>query len=183
MLKYKLKRRDFIWKASQLALGLSIIGREVKLLSSSATEVIDKSVAATISSALNPEQINIIRSLTSIMIPTDENPGAKEAGIAEYIVQILQFQGTEAIQKTQQVLGFIDLRAMKLFGKPYNQLSETKQKQIVNWLATDRQLSPFWTQLRTMTVLRFYSLPIGYKPVGLPGPTIDQGGILNVSCS
>lgn len=183
MPKYELNRRDFIWKTSQLALGLLVIGRELKLVSSSAAELIDKNVAETISSSLNPAQIDIIRSITSIMIPTDENPGAKEAGIAEYIAQVLQFQGTEAIQKTQQVLGLIDLRAMKLFGKPYNQLSETNQRQIVDWLAVDRQLAPFWTQLRTLTVLRFYSLPIGYKPLGLPGPSIDQADIPNVSCS
>ncbi|NEO47695.1 MAG: gluconate 2-dehydrogenase subunit 3 family protein [Moorea sp. SIO4A3] len=182
MPNYKLKRRDFIWKTSQLALSLLVIGRELKLVSSSAAEVIDKRVAVTTASALNRDQIDIIRSITSIMIPTDENPGAKEAGIAEYIAQVLQFQGTEAIQKTQHVLGFIDLRSMNLFGKPYNRLSEKKQKQIVDWLASDRKLAPFWTQLRTLTVLRFYSLPMGYQPLGLPGPSIDRGGIRNVSC-
>ncbi len=183
MSKYKFKRREFIWKASQLALSLSIIGREFKLVSSSATEVVEKATVTNVSSSLNAEQIDIIRSITSIMIPTDENPGAKEAKIAEYIAQYLKLQGPEAIKRTQQVLGFIELRAMKLFGKSYNQLSETKQKQIVDWLATDKQLAPFWTQLRTLSVLRFYSLPMGYKPVGLPGPTIDRGGIPNVNCS
>lgn len=183
MPKYKLKRRDFLWKSTQLALGLSIIGRGVNLGTSSAAEVTDKVSAANISSGLNSDQIDIIRSITSIMIPTDENPGAKEAGIAEYIAQILQFKGAEAMEQTKQVLGLINLRSMKLFGRPYNQLSEMNQKRIVDWLASDRRLAPFWTELRTLTVLRFYSLPVGYKPVGLPGPTIDRGGIPHGSCS
>lgn len=183
MSKYKLKRRDFIWKASQLALSLSIIGREFKLVSSSAAEVINKRTVTNTSSSLNADQIDIIRSITSIIIPTDDNPGAKEGKIGEYIAQFLQFQRPEVIKRTQQALGLIEMRSMKLFSKSYNQLSQTKQKQIVDWLATDKQLAPFWIQLRTLSVLRFYSLPMGYKPVGLPGPTIDRGGILNVSCS
>lgn len=185
MSKYKLKRRDFFGKVLQLVLGMLVIDRGFYLGTSSTAEILDKTDSATIDSALSSGQIDIIRSITGIIIPKDKNPGAKEAGIAEYIAQTLQFQRSEAIQQTKQVLDLIDLRAKKLFGKPYNQLSDANKNLMVDWLSSDRQMTPFWTKLRTMTVLRFYSLPLGYEPLGLPGPTIDQGGIpiSRLSCS
>lgn len=180
--KKRLKRREFLWGLSQSTLAVLIFGRASHLVVASESESVLAQVSADTSNSFTQDEFNIIDSIINIILPTDNNPGARETGITEYMVQLFQNRGSEAVSTTKAALGQIDEQALKLFSVNYNTLNSNQQEQIVALVASEPNFRPFWRQLRNPAVLRFYSLPEGYQPVGQPGPNIDRGGFPALGC-
>lgn len=180
MLNKGINRRDFFLKSSQYILAFSILVRGVERGGASAEEVLYKSKHK--GNAFTDDEFKIIKSIASIIIPTDINPGANETGVAEYLLQVFQQQGTQTVQAIKSVLEIINTQAKQLFFAPYNGLNQQQKEKLVGIIATTPQFAQFWRQIRTLTVLRFYSLPEGYKPAGLPGPNVDRGGFPFLGC-
>lgn len=176
----EINRRIFFLKVSQYLLAFCVLGRGVERGFASAEERLYKSMAQ--NNAFTDDEFKIIKSIASIIIPTDGNPGANETGIAEYLLEVFQQQGTKTVEAIKAFLGIVNTQANQLFSAPYNRLSEPQKEKLVGIIATTPQFAPIWRQIRALTVLRFYSLPEGYKPPGLPGPNVDRGGFPSVGC-
>jgi hypothetical protein len=176
----KINRRDFFLKLSQYLLTFFVIGRGVERGLASAQVRVYQST--TKDNTFTDDEFKIIKSIASIIIPTDGNPGANEAGIAEYLVEVFQQQGTKTIEAIKAFLGIVNTQANQLFSASYNGLSQPQKEKLVGIIATTPQFAPIWRQIRALTVLRFYTLPEGYKPPGLPGPNVDRGGFPSVRC-
>lgn len=175
-----INRREFFLKLSQYFLTVSVLGRGIERgLASAQTASNPIPISGT---AFTNDEFNIIKSITSIIIPTDENPGANETGIAAYVLQVFQQRGTETVTSIQGALATINAQAQQFFSATYNDLTQQQKEQLVAIIAKAPEYAPFWVPLRTLTVLRFYSLPEGYKPAGLPGPNVDRGGFPLLGC-
>lgn len=175
-----MNRRDFFFKLTQYFLTVSVLGRGIEQGLASAQTTF--TLSQTNSTAFTGDEFKIIKSITSIIIPTDENPGANETGIAEYLLQVFQQQGTETVTAIKGALATINAQAQQFFAAAYNDLTQQQQAQLVEIIAKTPDYAPFWQPVRTLTVLRFYSLPEGYKPAGLPGPNVDRGGFPFLGC-
>lgn len=176
----EINRRNFFLKVSQYLLAFCVLGRGVERGFASAEERLYKSMIQ--DNAFTDDEFKIIKSIASIIIPTDENPGANETGIAEYLLEVFQQQGPQTVEAAKAFLGIVNTQANQLFSAPYNGLNQAQKEKLVGIIATTPQFAPIWRQIRTLTVLRFYTLPEGYKPPGLPGPNVDRGGFPSVRC-
>jgi hypothetical protein len=180
MFNRKNSRRDFFTQTGQWLLAISVMGRGIQLGGASARELIAQN--STTPTSFTRDEFEIIKSIASVIIPTDQTPGANEAGIAEYLAQFFQQQGTATVTAIKTVLNVINQQAQQLFGVAYNSLNLQQKQQLVQIIATNPVFAQFWGQFRGLTVLRFYSLPQGYLPAGLPGPNVDKGGFPFLGC-
>lgn len=180
MANKEINRRNFFLKVSQYLLAFCVLGRGVERGFASAEERLYKSMVQ--DNAFTDDEFKIIKSIASIIIPTDENSGANETGIAEYLLEVFQQQGPQTVEAVKAFLGIVNTQANQLFAAPYNGLNQAQKEKLVGIIATTPQFAPIWRQIRTLTVLRFYTLPEGYKPPGLPGPNVDRGGFPSARC-
>lgn len=74
-------------------------------------------------------------------------------------------------------LELADQFALLAFGAAIAQLSDELFVELVANIAEAPEWTEFWVGLRTLVCLDFFALPAGYLPLGMPGPTIDVGGI------
>lgn len=170
---YKLGRRRFLGALSALLFSRPWV-RGLAILLAPAT------AAATVaSSSFNDKEIQTLQALVGDIVPADATPGAGEAGVTDYLVQLLSQYPAEVQEQFQLGLGAIDQIALQGYGRPYHALTEVERHGLIRILSTDQYLAPFWHSVRALTVLRFYSLPIGYMPLGLPGPNIEEARFRN----
>ncbi|MEH2361776.1 gluconate 2-dehydrogenase subunit 3 family protein [Nostoc sp.] len=180
MFKQGMNRREFFLKLSQYFLTFSVLGRGIEQGLASARPTFTPRPNNSI--AFTKDEFKIIKSITSIIIPTDENPGANETRIAEYVLEAFQERGTETVTAIKGALATINAQSQQFFAATYNNLTQQQQEKLVEIIAKTPDYASFWQPLRTLTVLRFYSLPEGYKPAGLPGPNVDRGGFPFLGC-
>jgi hypothetical protein len=111
------------------------------------------------------------------MIPSDDLPGAAEAGTAEAVAAVLRaspgqqvaIAGLEALTR----LGFVKMPS------PERQEMMTLLARGTppgGWLPTDPPPATFWRAIRGLTVALFYGSEYGRQVTGFPGPSVDKGG-------
>lgn len=130
-------------------------------------------------SPFNDEETQTLRMMTSDIIPTDDTPGASEAQIADFIAFVMSQYPAELQYQFRMGLGAVNQVATQIHGRPYPELGENQRHDVIRFLSTDPYLAPFWRTVRTLTVLRFYDLPVGYEPLGLPGPNVATARFRN----
>lgn len=131
---------------------------------------------------LSPAQNEIVVAMTDVMIPATDTPGAKAAKVNEFIDLILTEWATEEEKKIfLEGLAEADRKANALFGHGFAAASRKEQAAIVEEfdeeLATSRNealpeqvrsweltlLLPFFAQMRRLTLVGYYTSPIGQK--------------------
>jgi gluconate 2-dehydrogenase gamma chain len=121
------------------------------------------------------EEYETVAKLSELIIPTDNTPGAREAGVSEFIDFIvasdpnLQFRFRAGIK-------WIEAHARYLFGRTFRDLSAEEQTEMLNHLAyKDRQREgeedgrEFFRLIREYTVIGFYTSRIGMEEIKYPG--------------
>ncbi|HLG72890.1 MAG TPA: gluconate 2-dehydrogenase subunit 3 family protein [Chloroflexota bacterium] len=111
------------------------------------------------------------------MIPSDDLPGAREAGTAEAAANVLRtapgqeqtIRGLEALHR----LGFADMPPAQRL-QTMEQLA--KGAPPPGWTAADPPAGKFWQALRALTVSLFYGSDTSRQVTGFPGPSLDSGG-------
>lgn len=144
-----------------------------------------------------PDEFRTVEILTEMIIPTGDQPGAKEAKVANYI-DFVVYAASEfepSLQK-QWVDGLAELNreSNRKHGKPFARLSESERKVLLTAMSLPERDPhakhpefPFYRTLKEMTVEAFYSSKVGlidvlgYKGLtfltsfpgctGLPGKT------------
>ena len=119
-----------------------------------------------------------LEAICAQLIPADQEPGAKEAGVVHYIDLQLSRPFRRHRKAYQQGLAAIDTAARVQFGKPFADLSGERQVAILN--ATEEKDQAFFDLLLNHTRQGFYGDPrhggnrgmVSWKMVGLPFPPI-----------
>jgi gluconate 2-dehydrogenase gamma chain len=122
-----------------------------------------------------PEEYSMVADLAEMIIPNDGKPGAREAGVSEFIDFMVSC--TPAVQTPFKYgLSWLNGHAVKLFSKPFPEISRAQQLEILEHLAYKDRHRPgeeegreFFNLLRSYTVMGFYSSKIGLENLDYPG--------------
>jgi gluconate 2-dehydrogenase gamma chain len=151
------------------------------------------------SPAYNPlffsrEQFRMVEHLAETIIPEDDTPGAKQAGVAEFIDFMVANRvpvstsrdirstedaidaGDEAQNRFVAGLAWINARSQSLFQREFMQCASEDQNSLLEELAYKEKFKPtseagraFFQMMRDYTVVGYYTTKIGLESIGYPG--------------
>ena len=115
-----------------------------------------------------------VERLTEIIIPTDATPGAKEAGVAEFI-DFMVANDPEAQYPFRMGLAWLNAHAEQKSGKRFTDLTAEQQTSLLEPLGFKEKARPgeedgrkFFALMREYTVTGFYTSEIGFKELDNP---------------
>lgn len=142
----------------------------------------------------SPDQYKMIEYLAEMIIPEDDTPGAKQAGVAEFIdfmvgnrVAVAESReirstadaieaGNETQQKFVAGLGWMNARSHSEFGHNFMDCTADQQNSLLEELAYKAKSKPatesgreFFRLMRDYTVVGYYTTKIGLESIGYPG--------------
>jgi hypothetical protein len=117
----------------------------------------------------------LIERLASIIIPTDDTPGAHEAGVAEFI-DLMASRDAELQHNFRSGLQWLNAHSQKSSGKPFLALSSDQQTALLEPLAYKSKFRrgeergrEFFDLMREYTVMGFYTSEVGLRELDFPG--------------
>ena len=127
----------------------------------------------------SPQQYEVITELTSLIIPTDETPGAREARVNEYIDLIVS-EGTGSTKKLyREGLDWLEKTCQSRYGKKFIQSSHDQQVEILTEISQIKDPAPanqlqarFFKAIKQDTIDGFYTSKIGLEELGYKGNTV-----------
>jgi len=142
----------------------------------------------------SPPQYRMVEHLAEMMIPEDESPGAKQAGVAEFIDFMVANRvpvstsrdirstddaiaaGNEAQNKFLAGLDWMNARSQSEFGRDFMDGTPEQQNSLLEELAYKAKFKPttdsgraFFQMMRDYTVVGYYTTKIGLQSIGYPG--------------
>jgi len=142
----------------------------------------------------SPDQFRLVEHICEMIIPSDDTPGAKEAGVAEFIDFMVanrvavgprdEIRSTaEAIRQgddaqVQFVAGidWMNARSKSEFGKLFLDCTGEQQTSLLEELAYKAKFKPttesgreFFQMMRDYTVVGYYTSKVGLESLGYPG--------------
>jgi hypothetical protein len=121
------------------------------------------------------DEYAIISRLSELIIPTDATPGAKEAGVSEFI-DFMVFSDPDLQYRFRYGVGWIDAHARYLFKRRFLEITPEQQSEILTHLAyKDRRRvgeedgREFFQLIREYTVIGFYTSRVGLEEINYPG--------------
>ena len=143
---------------------------------------------------LTSEQYRMVEHLTEMIIPEDDTPGAKQAGVAEFIDFMLANRvpvsggreirstsdaieaGTDAQARFVFGLDWVNARCQSEFARPFMQCTADQQHGLLEEFAYKSKFTPtteagraFFQMVRDYTVVGYYTTKIGLETLGYPG--------------
>ena len=140
------------------------------------------------------EQFRLVEHLAEMIIPEDDTPGAKQAGVAEFIDFMVANRvpvstsrdirstdeaiaaGNEAQNRFVAGLDWINARSQSLFKREFMQCAPEEQNSALEELAYKGKFKPtteagreFFQMMRAYTVVGYYTTEIGLETLGDPG--------------
>lgn len=116
----------------------------------------------------------VIARLTELIIPSDETPGAREAGVAEF-VDFMVAHDQEQQQAMHTGLAWFRAHVERTFGRPFLALTEPQQVSVLEPLAYrskhregEEAGREFFRRIRELTTMGFYTSKIGYQELDNP---------------
>ena len=142
----------------------------------------------------SPQQYRMVEHLAEMIIPADDAPGAKEAGVAEFIDFMVANRvpviakpdvrstedaiqmGTEAQNQFVSGLDWMNALSKSEFGHDFLDCSTWQQQSLLEGLAYKAKFKPrteggreFFRLMRDYTVVGYYTTKIGLESIGYPG--------------
>jgi gluconate 2-dehydrogenase gamma chain len=142
----------------------------------------------------SPPHFQMVEHLAEVIIPEDDTPGAKSAGVAEFIdfmvanrvpvtasrdvrsTQDAMEMGADAQQRFLAGLGWMNARTHGEFGHEFMECSSEQQIALLEELAYKAKFKPatesgraFFQLMRDYTVVGYYTTKIGLESLGYPG--------------
>jgi len=136
----------------------------------------------------------MVEHLTEMIIPADDTPGAKDAGVAEFIdfmvANRVPVSGSREVRSTQDAiqmgneaqtrflagLDWMNARSKSEFGHEFMDCTREQQTSLLEELAYKTKYKPttesgraFFQFLRDYTVVGYYTTKIGLESLGYPG--------------
>ena len=123
----------------------------------------------------SPEYASVER-LTDIIIPSDNTPGAREAGVAEFI-DLMASRDPEIQNSFRTGLAWLNAHSRKFHDKQFLDLSAAQQTTLLEPLAYNKKKfrggekhgREFFDLIREYTVMGFYTSETGLKQLDFPG--------------
>jgi gluconate 2-dehydrogenase gamma chain len=120
------------------------------------------------------EEYPMIERVAEIIIPSDATPGAKEAGVAEFI-DFMVANETESQYPFRLGLAWLNAHSERSMGARFVELSHEQQNSLLEPLgfkekarAGEEDGRRFFALMREYTVTGFYTSEIGYKELDNP---------------
>jgi gluconate 2-dehydrogenase gamma chain len=142
----------------------------------------------------SPQQYRMVEHLAEMIIPADDTPGAKEAGVAEFIDFMVANRvpvsarrevrstedaiqmGAEAQNRFVSGLDWMNARSKSEFGHEFMECVPEQQSSLLEELAYKGKFKPatesgreFFRLMRDYTVVGYYTTKIGLESLGYPG--------------
>ena len=121
-----------------------------------------------------PAEYSMVERLAEIIIPNDGTPGAKEAGVAEFI-DFMVASDPDVQYEFRMGLSWLNAGAEQKNGKRFAELTPEQQTSLLEPLgfkdkarAGDESGRHFFRMMREYTVTGFYTSEIGYKALDNP---------------
>ena len=123
----------------------------------------------------------VVTKLTELIIPTDETPGAREAGVCEF-VDFMVAHDAEQQPRMRAGLAWLDDRCRREYSRAFLALSDAEQAAVLEPLAYSAKFRAgeeagreFFRRIRELTVMGFYSSEVGYRE--LDNPALHPWGL------
>jgi hypothetical protein len=124
----------------------------------------------------NRHQYQTIEILTDLIIPADKTPGAKEAGVCEFIDFMAAHGESGLRQPMLSGLAWLDAASRKAHGSAFAQLLPAQQIELLKTVAyrtpgmpADIEGQTFFKLIRRYTTMGYYTSRIGLKELDFPG--------------
>jgi hypothetical protein len=142
----------------------------------------------------SPPHYRLVEHLAEMIIPEDDTPGAKKAGVAEFIDFMVANRvpvstsrdirstddaiasGNEAQNRFLAGLDWMNARSRSEFGREFMDSTPEQQGSLMEELAYKAKFKPtteggraFFQMMRDYTVVGYYTTEIGLKSIGYPG--------------
>jgi gluconate 2-dehydrogenase gamma chain len=142
----------------------------------------------------SPQHYRMVEHIAEMIIPEDETPGAKQAGVAEFIDFMVANRvpvsashdirstedaiemGNEAQNRFISGLDWINARCNSEFGRGFMDCTPDQQNTLMEALAYKAKFEPttesgraFFQSIREYTVVGYYTTKIGLESLGYPG--------------
>jgi gluconate 2-dehydrogenase gamma chain len=121
-----------------------------------------------------PAEYAMVERLADIIIPSDDTPGAKEAGVAEFI-DFMVASDPEAQYGFRMGLAWLNAHSEQTAGKRFVELTAEQQTSLLEPLGFKDKARPgeetgrrFFHTMREYTVTGFYTSEIGFKALDNP---------------
>jgi hypothetical protein len=122
----------------------------------------------------------VISRLTELIIPSDETPGAREAGVCEF-VDFMVAHDPEQQSPMRTGLTWLQHRSQRDLARPFLALTAVEQAALLEPLAYKAKYRDgeeagreFFRRIRELTVMGFYSSEIGYRELDNPAQQFHQ---------
>jgi hypothetical protein len=140
------------------------------------------------------DQYRMVEQISEMIIPEDDTPGARQAGVAEFIdfmvanrVPVSTSRDVRSTEdaiaagseiQTNFILGidWVNARARSEFGHDFMECSPDRQRSLLEELAFKSRYKPttesgraFFQLMRDYTVVGYYTTKIGLESLGYPG--------------
>jgi glucoside 3-dehydrogenase (cytochrome c) hitch-hiker subunit len=121
-----------------------------------------KTAAAWKPKVLTPHQNSTVITLTELIIPQTDTPGAKAANVNRFIDGVLA-EGPVA-ERTKLLAGItaIDERSKTEFGKPFVDATPDQQTALLTKLST-APVDEFFEAIKSMTIIGYYTSEVGMR--------------------
>ena len=142
----------------------------------------------------SPQHYRMVEHLAEMIIPEDDAPGARKAGVAEFIdfmvanrvpvsasrdvrsTQDAIEMGDEAQNRFLSGLDWMNARSKSEFGREFMDCTPEQQNSLLEELAYKAKFKPttesgraFFQFMRDYTVVGYYTTKIGLESIGYPG--------------
>ncbi|HVT93475.1 MAG TPA: gluconate 2-dehydrogenase subunit 3 family protein [Bryobacteraceae bacterium] len=120
-------------------------------------------------------EYQLVEILCDIIVPNDGTPGAKDAGVSEFI-DFMAFSDPEVQYRFRYGLGWLNAHGKYLYGKPFAELPADQQTDILTHLAYrakyregEEDGRAFFELIREYTMMGFYTSKAGLEELDYPG--------------
>lgn len=142
---------------------------------------------------LSEEEWKLVEAITGRIIPTDEDPGAIEAGCVNFIDKALAYEEAELLPLYRTGLAAVRRLARQRFDRSFGDLSPHRQDRLLadleagsvpDWPPDQASPQDFFQILVVHTVIGLLADPsyggnreyAGWRLIGYPGPRHEFGG-------
>jgi hypothetical protein len=108
-----------------------------------------------------PQEYAALDQLTEMIIPRDDTPGARDAGVSEFI-DFMAANDPEIQQPLRNGLRSLEARNFMV-------ASSDRQEELLRDISRDSQGATFFKLLRRYTVMGYYTTRIGLEQLDFPG--------------
>lgn len=144
-----------------------------------AAAVVKETAASQAPTFFDQHQYATITELASLIIPTDDTPGANEAKVNEYIDMIVGDSDADVKKVYVDGLAWLDETTLKRYQQKFIDASVKQQVEILTEISQIKDPTPenqlqarFFKTIKNMTIDGFYTSKIGIEELGYIGNTV-----------